>query len=201
MRKEKWNMKQGYRIINSRVDYKNPYFRIRRERVVLPDGRKKDYFILDKGGIFSIIIPITEEGKTYLVGQYRPAPGVYSWEFPMGYAEGEDALGMGKTELKEETGLTAGRWEEIGRFNLAPGHTGQVGHVFVAEDLTKGEPEFEENEFIDVRPDLEIEEVGKMIRGGEIIDGPTIVAYHFLSEHMDSRKHKNTKARKHENNI
>lgn len=177
--------KQTYHVVNSEIEYENPYFRVRKNRVTLPDNRKKDYYILEKGEIFSIVIPLTKEGKTYLVGQYRPASRVYSWEFPMGYAKGKDPLGMAKAELREETGLTARNWKKIGKFHLAPGHTGQIGYVFTAKDLTKGEPEFEENEFIEIKKDVEVEKVGEMIINGKITDGPTIIAYHFLECYLN----------------
>jgi 8-oxo-dGTP pyrophosphatase MutT (NUDIX family) len=183
----KFNIKP-YKILESKIEYENPYFEVRKDRVIVPDGREKDYFIVEKGRIFSIAIPLTADNKTYLVGQYRPAPRVYSLEFPMGYANGKDALGMAKTELKEETGLTAKNWEEIGKFHLAPGHTGQIGYIFVASGLIKGEPEFEENEFIDIKSNVKILDIERMIISGKITDGPTIVAYYFLREYLKRSK-------------
>lgn len=177
-------MKKDYKVLESEIEYENTYFRVRRDRVILPNGREKDYFILDKGEAFSVAIPLTDAQKTYLVGQYRPASKFYSWEFPMGYVKGESPLEMAKTELREETGLTAQKWKEIGKFHLSPGHTGQLGYVFVAKELTEDKPEFEESEFLDIKADIEVQEVGRMIMEGKITDGPTIIAYHFLEQYL-----------------
>ena len=59
-------------------------------------------------------IPVDDDGYTWIVGQYRYALDVYSWEIPMGGVPvGTDMLAGARRELKEETGLTAANWREI----------------------------------------------------------------------------------------
>ena len=51
------------------------------------------------------MLPIDDQGYTYLVGQYRYPLDEYSWEIPEGGSPiGESALGGAKRELLEETG-------------------------------------------------------------------------------------------------
>lgn len=177
---------KSYKVLSSSVEYQNSYFQVIREKVVLPDGKVKDFFILKKGepNYFALIIPLTASGKTYLIGQYRPAIRQASWEFPMGHVDGVDPLGMAKIELKQETGLTALAWREIGSFYLAPGHTAQKGYVFVAEKLKEGRTEFEDSEFLAIRKDVDLREIKDMIDKGKITDGPTIIAYYFLEKYL-----------------
>lgn len=169
----------GWQTLGKKLVYKNPFMRMVEYDVVRPNGTRAPYYVLDRGAPFAIIIPLSKTGKTYLVGQYRYASNFYSWEFPMGAVAGLTPLKMAKQELREETGLTAKKWQKIGQFYVANGHTNQEAFVFVACDLKQGEPEPEENEFLEIKK-MPLERVGEWIRKGKIRDGPTITAYHFL---------------------
>lgn len=171
-----------WRMLSSKTVYKNPFMKIRKDKVVRPNGVAAPYYVLDRPSSFSIIIPLDKNLKTYLVGQYRYPTNFYSWEFPMGGVSGLSPLKMAKRELKEETGLLAKKWQKIGQFQVAPGHCSQEAFVFVACELKQGEPEPEENEFLEVKK-MSIKRVGEMIAEGKILDGPTIVAYHLLYQH------------------
>lgn len=164
--------------LSSKIVHQNPYMRLREDDVVRPNGVRAPYWVLEKGP-FSIIIPLTEKDETYLVGQYRYAVSVYSWEFPMGFVKGREPLAMAKQELKEETGLTAKKWDLVGKFHVSPGYSGESAYVFLAKDLNQGEREPEENEILEVKK-LSLSVVGAMIKKAEILDGPTIVAYHMF---------------------
>lgn len=183
----KFNIIKPYKTLESKIDYENPYMKIRKDRVVLPDRREKNYYILERGD-FAVSIPLTSNNKTYLVGQHRYPIKKFSLEFPMGYVPDKNPLDIARIELKQETGLKAKVWEKIGSAHLAPGHNWQAFHIFVAKNLIKGEPEFEEDEFIKIRPDVDIKKVREMILNGKITDGPTIVAYHFLEEYLRRSK-------------
>jgi len=63
----------------------------------------------------------------------------YSWEIPTGGGSREaPPLEGAKGELKEETGLTANRWEALIRIHLSNSVTDEYGMVFLAEELTIG---------------------------------------------------------------
>lgn len=169
---------ENRQTLSSKIVYSNPFMRIREDDVIRPNGVRAPYFVLERGQ-FSIIIPLTKKNEIYLVGQYRYAVDFYSWEFPMGFVEGLKPLAIARQELKEETGLIAKKWDLLGKFHVAPGHSSQKAYVFVAQDLVEGEKEPEENEFLEVKK-VSLNQVGEMIKKGKILDGPTIVAYHFL---------------------
>ncbi|NBX51177.1 NUDIX hydrolase, partial [bacterium] len=83
------------------------------------------------------ILPLDEEGNTWLVGQYRYALDSYSWEVPMGGGPLEvDILASAKRELKEETGLTASQWTELQLIHTSNSVTDEVGHIFLAQGTT-----------------------------------------------------------------
>jgi hypothetical protein len=53
---------------------------------------------------------------------------------------------MAAAELAEETGLRAGRLEKLGYLHCANGMSGEGMHVFLATELTAGEPDREQTE-------------------------------------------------------
>lgn len=175
--------KQDYRVISQKKEYENPFMVVSKYEVEYQDGSTKPYWVLDRKGDFSIIVPIFPDNTTLLVGQWRVSSNHYSWEFPMGSVTGAIPLDTAMQELSEETGYKAKKWKNIGSFYVANGHTGQKAYVFIAKNLLMGISHPEESELLEVRR-MELKSVKKMIEAGTIKDGPTIVAYHFAERFM-----------------
>jgi 8-oxo-dGTP pyrophosphatase MutT (NUDIX family) len=103
------------------------------------------YAVLEKDPA-SIIIPLerTDEGEfLYLIEQFRYPVQRRFKEFPQGTWEIADAVPeeLARGELREETGLTAGRMTRLGEHWIAYGAIRQNQHVYLAEELTMGEPD------------------------------------------------------------
>ena len=121
-------------------------------------------------------MPLDNDRNTWIVGQDRYTLGEFSWEVPMGGApDDETPLACAKRELKEETGLTAKKWTEIMRLHTSNSITDEEGFVFVAEDLSEGEPEFDDTEVLEVRK-LPLRNVLEMVTRGEITDAISVAA-------------------------
>ena len=132
---------------SSRVVYDNKWIEVRHEEVTNPSGGAGIYGVVHYKNKAIGIIPVDNEGFTYLVGQYRYPLNEYSWEIPEGGGPlGDDVLEAAKRELKEETGLLAGRWTNIARVHLSNSVGDEEGFIFLAEDLTQAEQEPEETE-------------------------------------------------------
>jgi 8-oxo-dGTP pyrophosphatase MutT (NUDIX family) len=164
--------------LSSRVVYENPWLSLREDQVERADGSRGIYSVVDAHD-FAVVIPLDDDGF-HLVEQYRYPLRARSWEFPSGsFPAGVTGTPeeLAAAELAEETGFTAGRLERLGHLNPANAMTGQTGHVFLATELTPGEPRREATEQ-DMRqrwfPRAEVE---RMLRGGVITDGPTLAAY------------------------
>ncbi|HET9485910.1 MAG TPA: NUDIX hydrolase, partial [Chryseosolibacter sp.] len=81
-----------------------------------------------------------------------------------------------KRELKEETGLTAGSWEEIVHLHTSNSVTDEEGHIFLAEDLHEGFSELEETE-ADLKVwKLPFTEALQMVLDGRITDSMSVMA-------------------------
>lgn len=160
--------------LNKKDIYDNPWIHVEEHQVLNPAGGPGIYGKVHFKNKAIGIIPIDADGNTWLVGQYRYTLEEYSWEIPMGGGpEHEDILESAKRELKEETGLIAERWENIMRIHTSNSVTDEEGFVFLAEDLTQGETEFEETEQLQIKK-LPFAEALRMVMQGEITDSLSI---------------------------
>lgn len=159
-----------WKLLQRRAVYDNPWIRVDEDEVRNPAGGLSLYGRIHFKNQAIGIIPLDEHGNTWLVGQYRYVPDAYFWEIPMGGSPyGENILETAKRELKEETGLTAARWTLLMRLHTSNSVTDEEGYVFLAEELTEGEPEFEETEDITVKK-LPLKEAIAMVMDGRITD-------------------------------
>lgn len=136
-----------WQTLHTEVKYQNPWISVREDQVINPHGGRGIYGVVTMKNRALGIIPVDNEGNTWLVGQYRYTLNEYSWEIPMGGGPvGQDILESARRELREETGLLAARWTRIARLHTSNSVTDEEGFVFLAQDLTQGDTEPEETE-------------------------------------------------------
>lgn len=159
--------------LDSRIAYENPWIRVREDRVIRPDGGEGLYgVLLVRPAVF--IVALTESGEVLLVRLYRYTTGSHAWEVPAGSANGGDPLDAAKREFREEAGMKAESWEEIGTFESLNGVADARCHVFLARGLTEVEGQAQEEEGITEVRAFPFEELSRMIRRGEIRDSETL---------------------------
>src|SRR5580693_1650129 len=104
------NLEDGpdpWKTIGSREVYANPWIRVREDQVIRPDGKPGIYGVVEFRSYAIGVVPVTPEGETFLVGQWRYPLSLYSWEIPEGGgAFDRPMLESAKKELREETGIT-----------------------------------------------------------------------------------------------
>ena len=97
------------------------------------------------------IVAVDREQRVVLVRQLREAVRAELVELPAGtLEEGEEPLATAKRELREETGLTGGRWRELASFFTTPGFCRERMTVFLAVDVDEGEAAPEDDEQVEV---------------------------------------------------
>src|SRR6266536_243815 len=122
----------------------------------------------------AVMMAVDDKKRVLLVRQYRLPAESYLWELPAGRLDpGEKPLQAAKRELAEETGYRARKWKKLVSFFVSPGYVQERMTIFVAPDLTEGEPTPMEDERIEVRW-FKPKELDKMIRKGQIQDAKTM---------------------------
>jgi 8-oxo-dGTP pyrophosphatase MutT (NUDIX family) len=159
-----------WKTLSIRDIYDNRWIGVAEHQVTNPSGNPGIYGKVSFKNIACGIIPLDDEGNTWIIGQYRYTLDEYSWEIPMGgVALQTDLLAGAQRELQEETGLSASRWKQILKVHISNSITDEVGVVYVAESLEYGKTEFDETEKLEVRK-LAFTKLLQMTLNGEITD-------------------------------
>ncbi len=118
----------------------------------MPDGKLKDFEIIDSGRVAVSVVGITSDEKVVLVKQYRPGPDKIFYEFPLGLIEkGESPIATAKREFLEETGYT-GQFKRVGVQHRSAYSNSKV-YCFAAVNCKKvtSELQLDAGEFLEVK--------------------------------------------------
>lgn len=110
---------------------------VRLERITLraPDGSLHPRDVLRHPGGVGVLA--VDDGRVWLVRQYRVALGRPVLEIPAGKLDVADELPLAaaQRELREELGMTASEWESLGSLDPSPGYTDEVIQLFAASGI------------------------------------------------------------------
>lgn len=178
-------MSSGWKKLSSKVVHENPWFQVTEDDVTRADGSHAPYFVVrSKHG--SVAVPF-DGHKLYLVRQYRYPIQRLSWEFPSGGCPDGNFLHHAAVELREEAGITAKHWTELGEFAPTGGYSHEISHVFLAEDLEFGPHDREDSESDMIMRGFTPEEVEQMIARGEMFESFSIVPFYFFSLYQQGK--------------
>jgi 8-oxo-dGTP pyrophosphatase MutT (NUDIX family) len=165
-----------WKTLTRRPVYENPWIAVREDQVLRPDGSPGIYGVVHFKNRAVGVLPVDETGGIWLVGQYRYPLDAYSWEIPEGGGpELESPEATAHRELREETGLSAGRLELVATAHLSNSVSDEIGYVFRATDLTEGAVEPEGTEQIVVWR-FAWDQAWAMLKRGEITDSLSVIA-------------------------
>ncbi len=157
-------------VKSRQIPYENPWIKVIHNEVLDPSGKEGIYGMVHFKNKAIAILPIDDEGYTWLVGQYRFPLDEYSWEIPQGGCpNGTDVLDTAKRELKEETGIAANQWTELMRYHTSNSVTDEFGIGFLARDLAIGQNAPESTEDISLKK-VHFNEALEMVNEGKITD-------------------------------
>jgi 8-oxo-dGTP pyrophosphatase MutT (NUDIX family) len=128
-----------WKTLATRVVYANPWLRLREDTVVQPDGHEGIYGVVEMRPSVGIVA-LNNADEVALVTQWRYPLSRMSVEIPTGGSEASDpgVLAAAQRELREETGLSASRWRELGFVDNSNGVTTDTAHMFLATGLQAG---------------------------------------------------------------
>lgn len=128
-----------WRTLSSRLLHTTPWFAVRQDDVLRPDGSAGVYERIDSRGAVTVLA-INADDQVAITRQWIYLHNGVQWRLPSGSIDENDPtpLAAGQRELGEETGLRAARWTSLGRINCADSLTNHVVHLFLATELAHG---------------------------------------------------------------
>lgn len=177
--------KNSWKTLSSEVKYNNPWIKLTEYQVLNPSGKPGIYGVVDFKNAAIGVLALDKNQNTWLVGQWRYPLNEYSWEIPEGGGPlGTDPLESAKRELKEETGLIAKKYTELGRIHTSNSVCNEYGILYLAQELEQNESEPDENEDLQIKK-LPFAEAYQMVLDGLITDSLSQVAIFKVKAMMD----------------
>ena len=168
--------KNPWTTLDEEVHYDNPWITVTHHNVINPAGNAGIYGKVHYKNIAVGIVPVDEDGYTWLVGQYRYPLDIYSWEIPEGGGlVSDDPLLAAKRELLEETGLSADNWQQVLELHLSNSVTDERAVTFLATGLRAGTAQPEETEQLLLKR-VSLTEAVQMVHRGEITDALAVAS-------------------------
>lgn len=176
-----------WKVKSSKIVYQNPWIRIREDQIVTPTGKDGIYGLMESND--SVIVTVlNEKNELYLVRAFSYPATSWNWELPGGSSDGEDTAVASKRELEEETGILAQTWIKLGNTRVCDGLMTERMATYLATDISFSGNKEVADEQIDQARFFPMAEVDAMIERGDINDGQSITAIHFVQKWLEKKK-------------
>lgn len=177
--------KGPFEVTSTREVFKNPWIRVREDHVIRPDGRQGSFGIVEmKAG--SSVLAVDEKGYAYLAREYKYAIEAESIEVMSGGLEaGESPLDGAKRELKEELGLEARDWIDLGMVDPFTTVVSSPNYLFLARGIVEGNQHLEDGECVQIVK-CKFKDAVDMVMRGEITHSASCVLILKAQEYFRS---------------
>jgi ADP-ribose pyrophosphatase len=168
------------KVLRSKTVFSGAVFGVRRDEVIEPTGVRAVREVVTHSGSV-VVLPVLPDRRILLIRQYRHAARQFLWELVAGRIDpGENPRQGAARELIEETGYRAKRFRVFLDVFPTPGFVEERMYILLAEGLTPGEAEPEEDEKITAKA-FTRRELETMIRRGKLHDAKSIAGllYYF----------------------
>ncbi len=173
-----------FELIKSETLLQGRAFKIRRDTLKTPDGRETKLEIVEHGGSV-VILPVDERNNLLFVRQYRHAAGADLLELPAGTRNKDEPYEKcAAREIREETGMEAGKLEKLGEFYLAPGYSTEFMAVFLATGLKENPLQADEDEFLQVEK-IPLKKAIEMAEHGNVPDAKSLAALFLAKPYLE----------------
>jgi len=160
----------GRRLFSGKV------FDLEVDGVKLPNGKTATRELIRHKGAVAVV-PLFSDRTVAVEEQFRYAVGRVLIEIPAGKLDSpdEDRREAALRELREETGLIAGKLTCLGDYFGSPAIVDERITLYLATDLSEGETSLDDDEFLTVRR-IPLDDLVDAVLSGEITDGKTQAA-------------------------
>ncbi|MEO7243594.1 MAG: NUDIX hydrolase [Rubrivivax sp.] len=167
------------RELQSELVLQGNFLHVRRDRVVLPDGRHAEREYVRHPGAVAVL-PLLDDGRILLERQYRYPVQQVLLEIPAGKIDpGERTFDCAVRELREETGHEAAQWALAGRLHNAAAYSDEFIEIWFARALRPGPQRLDDGEFIELISLTEAE-LDALACSGRLTDAKTLIALLWL---------------------
>ncbi|MFC1625620.1 NUDIX hydrolase [Patescibacteria group bacterium] len=123
-------------VVGTKTIYQNPWIKVREDKIIRPDGKKGIFGVVSMVPGVSVL-PMDDKGDVYLTKEYHYGVERITIEAVSGgIGNKETKIQAAKRELKEETGLTAKKWTDLGVVDPFTTVVVSPNYMYLAQDLT-----------------------------------------------------------------
>jgi len=173
-----------YKTVTSKTVYKNPWIRVREDKIIKPDGSEGIYGVIESNDSVMIVV-LNDENEVYLIQAYSYPDQSWNWELPGGGGDGEEAIVASKRELLEETGIIAQSWTLLGKTRVCNGLMTERQSTYLARNLTMTNKK-ETEAVVGQGKFYTLSAVSSMIAQAKINDGQSLTGL-YLAERLLNR--------------
>jgi ADP-ribose pyrophosphatase len=175
------------KILSKTTVFDAKAFTVEKLHVRLPDERERDYSLVRHDDSVTVI-PLDVEGNVLLVTQFRMGSETVLLELPAGVMNpGETPLECALREIREETGMAAGKMEHLGSVYLAPGYSSELNHIFLAADLTLSPLQLDDDEFLQTEK-IPAAQLSQLAAQGRLQDSKSLAALYLAGDRLQIGK-------------
>ena len=173
-----------FELIKSETLLQGRAFKVKLDYLRTPVGDETKLEIIEHGGSV-VLVPIDNDGNLLLVRQYRHAAQQDLLELPAGTRDRDEPFEeCAAREIREETGMEAGKLQKVGDFYLAPGYSTEFMAVFLATELRHNPLQADFDEFLQVEK-IPLKKVVEIFQNGEILDAKSLAAWFLAKPHLE----------------
>ncbi len=159
--------------IENKEVFKGKILTFYKKKMKFENGNTSDWDFVHHNGA-AAVVAVDEDGKLFMVKQYRPGCDRFTLEIPAGCLNpGEDRKTAAMRELEEETGYRCSEAELLNKYYPASAYDDEYIEIYLAKGLKKTSQHLDPDEEVEIYR-MELDEIVDKIINCEISDGKTI---------------------------
>lgn len=171
------NLFTPWRRLSTRLLLEHPELTVVADTLELPAGGMVEWVRYADIPESAAVVAVNSDGHVLVEHQYSPVLERAVFEFPAGYLKpGEQTVDAAQRELAEEIGATAASLTLLGEYIRDTRRMTARTTVFLARDLTFGDPHPEPTEVIDFAW-YSASEIAHLIKTGAVESGTCLAAW------------------------